>query len=91
MPISENITDFGSFWANLHDLIDKISETTPFSLSTFHGISDGTVEVYFFKLFEDLVYRGFVLKSVVIKNGPKSVSNFSNRLRVFLSGSSRTH
>ena len=64
MTSSRNTVDFGPKWAILGDLNDKILQITPFSSSTFHDLSDGTIKIPFSELFENLVY--FVLKSDVI-------------------------
>ena len=55
MTSSRNMVDFGSFGTNLGDLNDEILQLTPFSSSTFHNLSNGTVQIPFPELFENLV------------------------------------
>ena len=57
MTSSRNMVDFGQFWAILGDPNDKILQMTPFSSSTVHDLSDGTINIRFSELFENLVYR----------------------------------
>ena len=47
MTSSRNMADFGSFWAIMGGLNDKILQRTPFSSSTFHDLSDKRVEIPF--------------------------------------------
>ena len=57
MTSSRNMVDFGPYWAILRDLNDNILQMTPFSLSTFHDLPDGTIKIPAWELFENLVYR----------------------------------
>ena len=55
MTSPENIADFGSFGVILQDLNNEILQMTPFSSSTFHNLSDGTVEIPLPEPFDNLV------------------------------------
>ena len=69
MTSSRNMADLESFWAIMGDLNGKILQMTPFSLSTFHYLSDGTIKISFSKLLENLVYRDLYWKVTSSKNG----------------------
>ena len=57
MTSSRKMTDFGPFGAILGDPNNEILHMTPFSSSTFHNLSDGTVKIPFGKHFANLDYR----------------------------------
>ena len=60
---------------------------TPFSSSTFHDLSDGTIEIPFPELLENLGYRDFVLKSDVTKKWPKKGPKFLQSTALLSGGS----
>ena len=69
--------DFVPFWFILGDLSDEIRQMTPFSSSTFHDLSGKRVEIPFWELFKNFVYRDLYWKVTSSKNGPKGAQNHS--------------
>jgi len=57
MTSSRKMADFGRFGAILGDLNNEILHMTPFSSSTLHDLSDGTVKIPFRERFKNLVNR----------------------------------